>query len=78
MIGPVKVPKDKVKHLLAGCVVMVICALIIPGVWWAALVPLAVGVLKEAWDELTGRGTVDPWDAVATGLPGIPLALIAI
>jgi hypothetical protein len=64
-----KIEPDKVAHFWAGLAIMLAVSLF--GGWVIGLIAaVAAGLLKEAYD-MTGRGTPDIWDAVATGLGGV-------
>lgn len=58
---------DKMLHIAAGAG--------IGGVTQSCAASIAAGVAKEAYDA-TGRGTVDPIDAIATGLSGCAVAYL--
>ena len=58
---------DKMLHIGAGAG--------IGGVTQSCSASIAAGVAKEAYDA-TGRGTVDPMDAIATGLAGCAVAYL--
>lgn len=81
-----RIPQDKAKHYIAGsmvaCVAAAVCIRINPAVAWQAALwaPLILGVLKEAIDyyQNSTQGTahgVEFWDAFATALGGVPVAL---
>lgn len=69
-----KIPKDKIMHLLAGFLIS-LTALIIPPYIAISLVFVA-GVSKEVYD--IKHGTVDIWDAAYTALGGLPVCLVAL
>lgn len=81
-----KIPQDKAKHYIAGsmvaCVAAAVCIRINPSVAWQAAIgaSLILGVLKEGLDYYQNRtqGTahgVEFWDAFATAMGGVPVAL---
>ncbi len=72
-----KIPKDKVGHFVVGAGI----ALTLRGCglapWQALGMSSLAGILKEVTD-MTGRGTPDFWDLVATILGGLALAWIPL
>jgi hypothetical protein len=63
---------DKLFHFLAGIVAFAVVA---PFGWTlAGAAVLAAGAGKEVWDRVSGKGTPDALDAVATFAGGAALA----
>lgn len=75
--------KDKGNHYVYGSAIFVIGYLlglqtgIHPVLSGVALV-LIVAVGREAYSRVTGKGTYDPLDAVATVAGAIPAAIVAL
>jgi drug/metabolite transporter superfamily protein YnfA len=69
---------DKMQHLIGGMALALYGAALTLLPWWAAGLALAAagGIGKEVWDKLTGRGTPEVMDAVATVLGGLVLIVI--
>lgn len=69
-----KLARDKQLHLAAGMVCAVVVTLMGFGLY-ALTATTLLGVAKEVYDGYTPGRVVDPWDAVATAIPGIPFTL---
>lgn len=55
---------DKYKHIVVSAAMSAVLALVLP--WWAAaVVTLAVGVAKEIYDKVSGKGCAEWGDLVA-------------
>ena len=65
-----QIPADKANHFIYGLVLFAALAFPINPIFALASVIL-VGVLKEIYDKVTGTGTPDMLDAVATSLGGL-------
>jgi hypothetical protein len=63
----ISIPTDKIFHGLAGAAVAGACHPFGITIALAAVAVVAIG--KEVYDHFAG-GTVDPWDAMATGWGG--------
>ena len=72
-----KIPKDKVMHVGMGLAFAGYCAVFYllmqrmgpgPAAAWACV---AGGIMVEVYQKVRNEGTPDPWDAFATGLPGL-------
>lgn len=57
---------DKLMHFLGGYFVASFF-----DAWTGFCVAVAIGLLKEARDSITGKGTPDSWDALATAFGGL-------
>ena len=68
------IAKDKQLHLAAGMVCAVVVTLMGFGVH-ALTATALLGLAKEIYDKFTPGRVVDPWDAIATAIPGIPFTL---
>jgi hypothetical protein len=56
--------EDKLKHVVVSAIIAVVLNLILP--WWVAgLLTLAIGVGKEVYDKLSGKGHAEWEDLVA-------------
>ena len=65
-----QVPADKANHFLYALVLFIPLAFVLtPVIALAAVV--ATGIVKEVYDKVTGTGTPDYLDAVATALGGL-------
>ena len=55
---------DKYKHVVVSAIIAVVLNLFLP--WWAAgLVALAIGVGKEVYDKVSGKGHAEWKDLIA-------------
>lgn len=55
---------DKLKHIVVSAIIAVALNLFLP--WWvAALITLAIGVGKEVYDKVSGKGHPEWKDLVA-------------
>ena len=65
---------DGMKHFILSATLTALLALVLP--WWmAAAGTLAVGLGKEAYDRITGRGVAE-WKDVMCNLAGIIVGAI--
>lgn len=59
-----KISNDKLKHALVSAVIATLLSLFLP--WWgAALITLAVGIGKEIYDKVSGKGCAEWLDLLA-------------
>ena len=65
-----QIPQDKANHFIYGLGLFIALAFAHDPIFALALV-VAVGIVKEVYDKVTGTGTPDVWDAVATSLGGL-------
>lgn len=74
----INMPEDKANHFITGLYIFLLFGVFIhPIVGLSAAI--VAGILKEIYDKLSGKGTPDIWDAVATaggGLLGFVCSLI--
>lgn len=55
---------DKYKHVVVSAALSAVLALVLP--WWAAaLVTLGIGVAKEVYDKVSGKGCAEWGDLLA-------------
>jgi hypothetical protein len=65
-----QIPADKANHFIYGIVLFILLVFALSPL--AALVAVTVtGIVKEVYDKVTGTGTPDYLDAVATALGGL-------
>ena len=69
------IPRDKLLHIGMGVGAVVVTVLAVLLAQWRlgaalALMTTVFGVFYEAQQWWRNEGTVDPWDAAATALPG--------
>lgn len=65
---------DGMKHFILSAILTALLAIVLP--WWMAAVgTLAVGLGKEAYDRITGRGMAE-WKDVACNIAGIVVGMI--
>lgn len=55
--------KDKLLHIVVSATIMVVLNLILP-TWVAALTTLSIGISKEIYDKLSGKGSCELMDIV--------------
>ena len=65
---------DGMKHFIISATLTALLTLILPW-YWAALITLAVGLVKEAYDRVSGRGMAE-WKDVLCNLAGIIIGAI--
>lgn len=65
---------DKILHVLVSLVLMLEFQRFLP-VWGALTVVLAIGIIKEVYDKVSGKGTPD-WRDIVADCIGIILGLI--
>lgn len=65
---------DKILHVLVSLVLMLEFQRFLP-VWGALTVVLAIGIIKEVYDKMSGKGTPD-WRDIVADCIGIILGLI--
>jgi hypothetical protein len=57
------IEKDKLLHIVISAIIMVLLGLILP-TWAAALTTLCVGIGKEIYDKVSGKGCPELMDIV--------------
>lgn len=65
---------DKILHVLVSLVLMLEFQRFLP-VWGAFTVVLVIGIIKEVYDKVSGKGTPD-WRDIVADCIGIILGLI--
>lgn len=65
---------DKILHVLVSLVLMLEFQRFLP-VWGALTVVLAIGIIKEVYDKVSGKGTPD-WRDIVADCIGIILGLV--
>lgn len=66
--------EDKLKHIVVSAVIAVALNLFLP--WWVAgLITLAIGVGKEVYDKVTGKGHPE-WKDLLADIVGILIGLL--
>ena len=55
--------KDKLLHIVVSATIMVVLNLILP-TWAAVLTTLVIGISKEIYDKLSGKGHPDLMDII--------------
>jgi len=72
------IAKDKLMHFGGGIVLAAFGATLtyLPPIEAGLALAAAVGIGKEVWDKLTGRGTPEVMDAVATFAGGVLLVAL--
>lgn len=65
---------DKYKHIVVSAIIAVALNLFLP--WWvAALITLAIGVGKEVYDKVSGKGCAE-WGDLLADLVGILIGIL--
>ena len=65
---------DKYKHIVVSAVIATALSLFFP--WWvAALVTLAIGVGKEVYDKVSGKGRAE-WGDLLADVVGIIIGVL--
>lgn len=66
--------EDKLKHIVVSAIMAVALNLFIP--WWVAgLITLAIGVGKEVYDMVSGKGCSE-WSDLVADLVGILIGIL--
>lgn len=66
--------EDKLKHIVVSAVIAVALNLFLP--WWAAgVITLAIGVGKEVYDKVSGKGCAE-WEDLLADLVGVLIGLL--
>lgn len=66
--------EDKLKHIVVSAIMAVVLNLILP--WWVAgLLTLAIGVGKEVYDKLSGKGHAE-WEDLLADCIGIVIGIM--
>ena len=66
--------EDKLKHVVVSAIIAVALNLFLP--WWvAAILTLAIGVGKEVYDKVTGKGHPE-WKDLLADLVGILIGVL--
>ena len=66
--------RDKLLHVVVSAALSAVLALVLP--WWAAaLVTLMVGVAKEFYDKVSGRGCAE-WKDLLADVVGIVIGVM--
>lgn len=62
---------DKKLHIYAGIIISIIGACLFKSALFGFLLAFAAGILKEIYDKVSGKGTVEGLDCLATMLGGL-------
>lgn len=66
--------EDKLKHIVVSAIIAVALNLFLP--WWVAgVITLAIGVGKEVYDKLSGKGCSE-WKDLVADLVGILIGVL--
>lgn len=66
--------EDKLKHIVASAIIAVVLSLFFP--WWvAAGITFAVGVGKEVYDMMSGKGCSE-WGDLLADVVGIIIGIL--
>lgn len=66
--------EDKLKHIVVSAIIAVTLNLFLP--WWAAgLATLTIGVGKEVYDKVSGKGQAE-WKDLLADLVGILIGVL--
>ena len=65
---------DKLKHIVVSAIIAVALNLFLP--WWeAAILTLAIGVGKEVYDKVSGKGCSE-WEDLLADIVGILIGVL--
>ena len=68
------IKEDKLKHVVVSAIIAVVLNLFLP--WWvAAGITFAVGIGKEVYDKVSGKGCAE-WEDLAADLIGILIGIL--
>jgi Na+-translocating ferredoxin:NAD+ oxidoreductase RnfD subunit len=66
--------EDKLKHVVVSAIMAVVLNLLLP--WWVAgLLTLAIGVGKEVYDKVSGKGHAE-WEDLVADVVGVVIGLL--
>jgi hypothetical protein len=65
--------RDKKLHMIVGFIIS-LSAIFIPAMW-ALFAVIVIGAFKEIYDKLSGKGTPEVLDFVATVAGGLPVIM---
>lgn len=66
--------EDKLKHIVVSAIIAVALNLFLP--WWVAgLLTLAIGVGKEVYDKVSGKGHAE-WEDLVADLIGVVIGIM--
>ena len=66
--------EDKLKHIVVSAIICVALNLFLP--WWvAAILTLAIGISKEVYDKVSGKGHPE-WKDLVADLVGILIGVL--
>ena len=66
--------EDKLRYIIVSAIIAVVLNLILP--WWVAgLITLVIGVGKEVYDKVTGKGHAE-WEDLVADVVGIVIGLL--
>ena len=66
--------EDKLKHIVVSGIIAVALNLFLP--WWvAALITLTIGVSKEIYDKVSGKGYAE-WEDLLADIVGIIIGVL--
>ena len=65
---------DKLKHVVVSAAIAAALSLVLP--WWAAAsVTLAIGIGKEVYDKVSGKGCAE-WGDLLADMVGIIIGIV--
>ncbi len=65
---------DKLKHVVVSAAIAAVLSLVLP--WWAAAsVTLAIGIGKEVYDKVSGKGCAE-WGDLLADMVGIIIGIV--
>lgn len=70
--------KDKKLHIYAGFLISILGACLSNSALFGFLLAFLAGILKEAYDKISGKGTVEGLDCLATMTGGLIPYLIML
>lgn len=62
-IDPIKMQKDKLLHILISLIITAILIKFLP-IWLSVLIAFCIGVTKEIYDKVTGKGCFEWLDII--------------
>ena len=66
--------EDKLKHIVVSAIIAVALNLFLP--WWvAALITLTIGVGKDIYDKVSGKGYAE-WEDLLADIVGIIIGVL--
>lgn len=65
---------DGMMHVILSSIIVILLSLVLPK-WIAAIITLSIGIGKEAYDKVSGKGCAE-WKDIVCDLVGIIIGIL--